>query len=109
MHRTARLPEIDRLESGRRPSDCPKMPLGFLNEVEQRVSLLVGLGQGGSERALERDKRSDQVTPMVNRAYWRAHASQAVGGCANAFPSGFHGFVVDDRALAGDRALQQKA
>ena len=34
MHRTARLLEIDGLESRRRTSDSPKMPLGFLNEVE---------------------------------------------------------------------------
>ena len=40
MHRTARLSEIDGLESRRRPSDGPKMPLGFLNEVEQRVAVL---------------------------------------------------------------------
>ena len=107
MHRTARLFEIDGLESGRRPSDGPKMPLCFLNEVEQRVAFLIGLGQSRRERALERSKRSDQVTTMVNRARRRTHAFQAVCGFANAFASGFHGFAVDEPALTSDRALQQ--
>ena len=109
MHRTARLSEIDCLEPGRRSADSPKMPLGFLNEVEQRVAFLIGLGQSRGERVLERNKRSDQVTPMVNCAWRRAHASQAVGGFTNAFAGGFHGFVVDDRALASNRTLQQEA
>jgi hypothetical protein len=68
MHRTACLSEIDRLESGRRPSHDPQMPLGFLNEVEERVAVLIGRGLGRGERAFERDKRGDQVTSMVGRA-----------------------------------------
>jgi hypothetical protein len=109
MHRTACLFEIDRLESGRHSCDGPKMSLGFLNEVEQRVAFLIGPGQSRRERALERDKGGDQVTPMVDRACRRAQASQAVGGFANAFASSFHGLVVDERASASDCALQQEA
>jgi hypothetical protein len=109
MHCTARLSEIDGLESRRRAPDSPKMPLGFLNEVEQRVAFLIGPGQSRRERALERDKGGDQVTPMVDRACRRAQASQAVGGFANAFASRFHGLVVDERASASDCALQQEA
>ena len=85
------------------------MSLGFLNEVEQRVAFLIGLGQGCGERTLERDKGGDQVTSMVGRACRRAQASQAVGGIANAFASGLHRFVVNDRPSAIDCALQQKA
>jgi hypothetical protein len=63
MHRTARLFKIDGLESRRRASDSSKMPLGFLNEVKQRVSILIGLGLSRCERALERD---EQMTPVVD-------------------------------------------
>ena len=91
MHRTACLSEIDRLESGRRPSHDPQMPLGFLNEVEQSVAILVGLGLGRRERGFQRDKRSDQMTSMMDRVCWRAHAPQAIGGFLNASASRFHG------------------
>ena len=109
MHRTARQFEIDGLESGCRPSDGPKMPLCFLNEMKQRVALPISLGQSRREPALERGKRGDQMTPMVNRARRRAHASETVRGFAKAFARGFHGFVVDERAFVGDRSLQQEA
>jgi len=75
MHRTARLFEIDGLESRGRASDSPKMPLGFLNEVKQRVPILIGLGQSRCERALERDEGGAQMTPMVDGACRRAKAS----------------------------------
>ncbi len=87
MHRTARLPEVDGLESGRRPPDRPKMPLGFLHEVKQRVPILIGLGQSRRERALERDEGGEQMTPMVDGACRRAKASQAFGRFANSFAS----------------------
>ena len=77
MHRTACLFEVDCFESRHRLSDSPKMPLGFLNEVEQSVAFLVRLGQSRRERVLECAKRSDQVTPMVNCACRRAHAGYA--------------------------------
>jgi hypothetical protein len=109
MHCTARLSEIDGLESRRRVPDSPKMPLGLLNEVEQSVAILVGLGLSRRERGFQRDKRSDQVASMMDRVCWRAHAPQAIGGFVNAFASRFHGFVVDERALAADRSLQQEA
>ena len=109
MHRTARLSEIDGLESGRRPPDRPKMPLGFLNEVKQRVSVRIGRGQRRRERALKRDEGGDQMTPMVDRACWRAQVSQAFGRFANAFARGLDRFVVDDCARAGDRTLQQES
>ena len=57
MHRAACLPEIDCFESGRCPRHRPQMPLGFLNKVEERVSVPIGRGQGCGERALERGKR----------------------------------------------------
>lgn len=59
MHRTACLSEINLLESGHGPSHDPQMPLGFLNEVEQRVAVPIGRGQSRGERAFERDKRGD--------------------------------------------------
>ena len=109
MHRTACLFEIDRLESGRHSCDGPKMPLGFLNEVKQRVPILIGLGQSRCERALERDEGGVQVTPMVDGAARRAKASQAFGRFVNAFTSGLDRLVVDDCARAGDRTLQQES
>jgi hypothetical protein len=109
VYRTACLPEIDWLESRRRPSDCAQVQLGFLNKVEQRVAVPIGRGQGRSERAFERDKRGDQVTPMVGGACRRAQASQAFSGFANAFASGLHRFVVDNRAAASNRTLQEEA
>jgi hypothetical protein len=109
MHRTACLSEIDLFESRRGLSHDPQVPLGFLNEVEERVAVPIGRGQGRCERALERDKRGDQVAPMVDRACWRAQAPQAFGGFANAFASSLDRLVVDDRARASDRALQQEA
>src|SRR4029077_16862674 len=103
--RTACLLEIDGLESGRRPPDRPKMPLGFLNEVKQGVPVPIGRGQGRRERALDRDKGGCQMTPMVSRVCWRAQVSQAFGCFANAFASGLDRFVVDDCTGAGDRTL----
>ena len=85
------------------------MPLGFLNEVKQRVSVRIGRGQRRRKRALDRDKGGGQMTPMVGRACWRAQASQAFGRFANAFASGLDGLVVDDCAGAGDRTLQQES
>jgi hypothetical protein len=105
VHRTARLPEIDCLESGRRPPDRPKMPLGFLNDVKQRVSVWIGRGQRRRERALNRDKGGCQMTPMVGRACWRAQVSQAFGRFANPFASALYRLVVHDCAGAGDRTL----
>ena len=105
MHRTARLPEIDRLESGRRPPDRPKMPFGFLNEVKQRVAVPIGRGQGRRERVLKRHERGCQVSPMVSRTGRRAQASQAFGRFENAFAGGFDRFVIDDCAGASDCAL----
>ena len=98
MHRAACLPEIDCFESGRCPPHGPKMPLGFLNKVEERVSVPISRGQGRGERALERGKRCAQVTSMVDRPVRRAQAVQAFGRFANAFASSLDGFVVDDRA-----------
>ncbi len=109
MHRAARLSEIDCFESGRRPSGDPKVPLRFLNEVEQRVAFLVCPGRSRRERALKREKPCDEVAPMVDRAPWRAQASQAFGRFANGFASGLDRLVVDDCAGAGDRALQQES
>ena len=109
MHRAARLPKIDSRESGRRPSDRPKMPLGFLKKVEQCVSIVIGRGQGRGEPALERGKRGLQVIPMVDRACWRAQAAQAFGGFTNSFASAFYRRVVDDRTRTSDRTLQQEA
>jgi hypothetical protein len=109
LHRTACLLEIDGLESGRRPSDRPKMPLGFLNEVKQRVSVRIGRGLRRRERALNRDKGGCQMTPMVGRDCWRAQVSQAFGCFANAFAGTLDRFVVDDCTGAGDRTLQQES
>ena len=109
MHRTACLLEIDGLESGRRSPDRPKMPLGFLNKVKQRVSVRIGRGQRRRERALDRDKGGCQMTPMVGRARWRAQVSQAFGRFANAFAGDLDRFVVDDCAAAGDCTLQQES
>jgi hypothetical protein len=109
MHRTARLFEIYGFESRCRASDRPKMPLGFLNEVKQRVSVRIGRGQRRRERALNRDKGGCQMTPMVGRACWRAEVSQAFGRVANPFASGLDRLVVDDCTGAGDRALQQES
>jgi hypothetical protein len=89
VHRTACLPEINGFEAGRRPSDGPQMPLGFLNKVEERVSVLISRGQSRSERALERGKRGHQVTSMVGRDFRGAQAAQAIGRFANSFASGF--------------------
>jgi hypothetical protein len=66
VHRTARLLEIDGLESGRRPPNRPKMPLAFLNKVKQRISIRIARGQGRRERVLEWGERGDQVIPMVD-------------------------------------------
>ena len=85
------------------------MPLGFLNKVEERVSVPISRGQGRGERAFERGKRCAQVTSMVGRPVRRAQAVQAFGRFANAFASSLKRFVVDDRARTGDRALQQEA
>ena len=109
MHRTARLFEIYGFESRCRASDRPKMPLGFPNEVKQRVSVRIGRGQRRRERALNRDKGGCQMTPMVGRDCWRAQVSQAFGRFANSFASALHGFIVDDCAGAGDCTLQQEA
>jgi hypothetical protein len=87
VHRTACLPEIDCLESGRCPAHGPKAPLGFLNEVEQRVCVLISRGQRRGARAIERGKRGDQVTPMVARPGRRAQAAHAFGRFANSFAS----------------------
>jgi hypothetical protein len=89
VHRAARLPEIDGLESGHGPSHDPQMPLGFLNKVEERVAVLIGRGQSRSERALQRGKRGHQVTSMVGRGFRGAQAAQAIGRFANSFASGF--------------------
>src|ERR1700722_2161192 len=107
MHGTARLSEIDCFESRRRPSDGSEMPLCFLNEMEQRVALPIGLRQSRREPPLKRDKCCDQVTVMVDRACRRAQAFQAVGGFGDAFASGVNGFAIDEPALASDCALQQ--
>jgi hypothetical protein len=105
VHRIACLPEIDCVESGRCPAHGPKAPLGFLNKVEQRVRVLISRGQRRGERALERGKRGDQVTPMVDRARRRAQAARAFGRFANSFASGLYSLVVDDRAATDDRTL----
>jgi hypothetical protein len=68
VRRTARLPEVDYLESGRRPSDRSKMPLRLLNKVEQCVAAPIGRGQGSREPPLERHNRGNQVAPMMDRA-----------------------------------------
>jgi hypothetical protein len=75
VDRTARLIEIDGLESRRRASDSPKVALGFLNEVKQRVPILIRHGQSRGKRALKRDEGGDQVIPMVDGAARRAKAS----------------------------------
>ena len=85
------------------------MPLGFLDEVEERVSVPIGLGEGRRKRALERDKRGDQVSSVVGRAWRRAQGSQAFSGFAKAFASGLHRLGVDRRPGACKRPLQQKA
>jgi hypothetical protein len=109
MHRTARLPEINRLESRHSPSHDPQMSLGFLNEVEQRIAVPISCGQSRGERALERRKRGYQVTSMVGRFRWRAQTAEPLSCFADSFERRLEGLVVNDRPAARDRALQQKA
>ncbi len=85
------------------------MPLGFLNEVEQRVAVRIGRGQRRCKRALDRDEGGRQMTPMVGRAGWRAEVSQAFGRFANGFASRLDRLVVDDCAGAGCRTFQQES
>ena len=109
MHRTARLFKIDGLESRSCASNGPKMPLGFLNEVKQRVPAVVRLGQSRCERALERGEGGEQMTPMVDGAARRAKTSQTAGCFPDLFASALDRFIVDDRAGAGDCTLQDEA
>src|SRR6202522_4625807 len=82
LHRTACLLEIHGLEFGRRAPGRPKMPLGYLNKVKQRVSVRIGRGQRRRERTFECGEGACQMTPMVGRVRRRAQVSHAFGRLA---------------------------
>ena len=109
MHRTACLPEIDGFEAGRCPSHGSQVSLGFLDEMEERVSVLVGRGERRRERALERDERGVQVASMVRPPLSAREVAEGFGRFANSFASGFQRRVVDNRAGASERTLEQEA